>query len=120
MANKQDRQGEQEWAALTLYFEFFKHFTTLTTAVAIIVLGFFGVLDLKPTSFIAVLVALAIPLLCRDGKCVATRAKVGILEIRFRSGPRSRSCNVGSSYDVLLRDCFVRGRVSGFAAPRRR
>jgi hypothetical protein len=64
VADKQEkRQFEREWEAVKLYFEFFKHFTTLTTAVALIVIGFFSVLDLNPRSFVLVLVALAFPLL---------------------------------------------------------
>jgi hypothetical protein len=61
--NNEGKQGEREWEAIKLYFEFFKHFTTLTTAIALISIGFFGVLNLKPQSFVMVLIALAIPLL---------------------------------------------------------
>lgn len=63
MADKQDKPVEREWEAVKLYFEFFKHFTTLTTAIALIVIGFFRILDLDPGSYVLVLVMLAIPLM---------------------------------------------------------
>jgi hypothetical protein len=63
VANKQDKLVEREWEAVKLYFEFFKHFSTLITAIALIVIGFFRILDLDPRSYVVVLVMLAIPLL---------------------------------------------------------
>lgn len=47
MAEDRDRDQEHDWEALKLYFEFFKHFTTLATAVALIVLAMFRGFDLS-------------------------------------------------------------------------
>ncbi len=40
------RNGDRDWEALKLYFDFFKHFTTLTTAAGLLFLALVRGLDL--------------------------------------------------------------------------
>ena len=58
-----DRDNRQdEWEALKLYFDFFKHFTTLTTASGLITLAISQAFHLEPRATVGVLTALAVPL----------------------------------------------------------
>jgi hypothetical protein len=47
VAEEQDNRRESDWETLKLYFEFFKHFTTLSTAIGLIELALFRELDLS-------------------------------------------------------------------------
>ena len=55
----ENRKEERGWEALKLYFEFFKHFTTLTTAVGIIFLALFREFDFHTGSAVFGLSSLA-------------------------------------------------------------
>jgi hypothetical protein len=65
------RQEDHNWEALKLFFEFFKHFLTLITAIALVVVTLQRALGLGTGATIAVLVVLAINLaLCLVGMYV--------------------------------------------------
>ena len=65
------RQEDHNWEAWKLYFEFFKHFLTLITAIALVVVTVQRALGLGTGATIAVLVVLAINLsLCLVGMYV--------------------------------------------------
>jgi hypothetical protein len=69
----EDRQRREQhnWEVLKLYFEFFKHFTTLTSAIALLVIALQRALGLGAGAAIAVLVLLGINLLlCLSGMYV--------------------------------------------------
>jgi hypothetical protein len=59
-----DRNNEDHARpALNLYFEFFKHFTTLTTATALVVLAFYGALEQSSRAAYTGWIALGVTLL---------------------------------------------------------
>ena len=59
---KEDRKEEQGWEALKLYFEFFKHFTTLSSAFTLVVIALQRSVGIGPRTTIVVLVVLGVNL----------------------------------------------------------
>ena len=57
------RNEDRGWEALKLYFEFFKHFTTLSSAFALVVIALQRSLGLGPGATISILVLLGINLI---------------------------------------------------------
>lgn len=53
---------QDEWESLKLYFEFFKHFTTLTTATGLLVPAVSRAFGAGPGATVGMLFALAVPL----------------------------------------------------------
>jgi hypothetical protein len=58
----EDRKEERGWEALKLYFEFFKHFTTLSSAFALVVIALQRSIGLGPRTTIVMLVVLGVNL----------------------------------------------------------
>jgi hypothetical protein len=71
-----DRKEENGWEALKLYFEFFKHFTTLSSALAVVVITLQRALDLGSGATVRILVFLGINLFL---------ALVGMYVVMFRA-----------------------------------
>jgi amino acid transporter len=59
----EDCKEERGWEALKLYFEFFKHFTTLSSALAVLVIALQRVLNFGSGATLTILVLLGINLL---------------------------------------------------------
>ncbi len=63
VTEEQEKQRVDDWEALKLYFEFFKHFTTLSTAIGLIELTLFQALDLSTDAAIFGLASMGATLL---------------------------------------------------------
>lgn len=61
--DEERRREDRGWEALKLYFEFFKHFTPLTSAAALLVIALRRELDFGSRAAIAILVILGVNLL---------------------------------------------------------
>jgi hypothetical protein len=72
----EDRKEERGWEALKLYFEFFKHFTTLSSALAVVVIALHRALGLGSGAMLPILVLLGINLLL---------SLVGMYVVMFRA-----------------------------------
>jgi hypothetical protein len=72
----EDRKDERGWEALKLYFEFFKHFTTLSSALAVVVIALQRSLGLGSGATLPILILLGINLLL---------SLVGMYVVMFRA-----------------------------------
>jgi hypothetical protein len=67
----EERRADHSWDALKLYFDFFKHFTTLSSAFALVVIALQRSVGLGPRTTIVMLVVLGSTWSCPCAGCTS-------------------------------------------------
>ncbi len=98
MDDEKDKRPDSDWEALKLYFEFFKHFTTLTTAVGLILIALFRGLDLSTNTVVFGVGCLGVTLLL---------SLVGMLLMVMKAAHPEAGYKVRPGYPTFLLATFT-------------